>query len=374
MKWSPDQQNAIATVAAWLRIRHAPFFYLAGYAGSGKTTLARHIASLQDGKVAYGAFTGKAAKVMRQKGCAGARTIHSMIYHAEINEETGEHTFTLKGGEAFEDVSLIIIDECSMVDKELGEDLLSLDVPVLVLGDPGQLPPVKGAGFFTAGKPTYMMTEIHRQAADSPIIRVASAIREGRFDRRKVKTAQYEGLTICHKGDLDPNDVTRADAVLVGRNITRERYNRRLREIRGFEGDTPQKGETLICLRNDRDKKISNGEVFVVEKRGRPSMRDGHRLLRYQISDPDDDARGVIPVEIYKASFEGADVLEAIPFKQRRGTQQFDYGYALTAHKAQGSQWPNVCVFDESWCFRENANRHLYTAVTRASEHLTLVV
>lgn len=370
MKWSSDQQTAIATVAAWLRIRYAPFFYLAGYAGSGKTTLARHIASLQDGKVAYGAFTGKAAKVMRQKGCPGARTIHSMIYDTEINPETGVHTFSLKG-DAFPDVALVIVDECSMVNEELGRDLLSFGVPVLVLGDPGQLPPVEGAGFFTAGKPTYMMTEIHRQATDSPIIRVATEIREGRFDRASMVT---DGLTICRRSDLDPKNVTEADAVLVGRNLTRERYNRRLREIRGFEDERPEKGETLICLRNDNDKKIANGETFTVARRGRPSMRDGHRLLRYDIVDPDDADRGNIAVEVYNACFEGKAALEEIPFKRRLGTQQFDYGYALTAHKAQGSQWPNVCVFDESRFFRENASRHLYTAVTRASEHLTLVI
>ena len=70
-----------------------------------------------------------------------------------------------------------MIDECSMVDEELGRDLLSFGKPILVLGDPAQLPPVKGGGFFTETAPDVMLTEIHRQAEGSAIIRASRAAR-----------------------------------------------------------------------------------------------------------------------------------------------------------------------------------------------------
>src|SRR5213078_5055573 len=127
-------------------------FRLFGYAGTGKTTLARHLAQGVDGKVLFAAFTGKAALVMRAKGCSGASTIHSLIYRAR---ESGEETpnFELWDDSPASKAALIVIDECSMVDAEPGRDLMSFGVPLLVLGDPAQLPPIQGGGFFTEVEP-----------------------------------------------------------------------------------------------------------------------------------------------------------------------------------------------------------------------------
>ncbi|RWC91697.1 MAG: ATP-binding protein [Mesorhizobium sp.] len=371
LNWSSGQQEAIATVAAWLRIRYAPYFYLAGYAGSGKTTLAKHVAALQKGKVRYAAFTGKAAKVMRMAGCEGAQTIHSMIYYIEFDAATGKVERRLRAPNAFEGTSLFIIDEVSMVNAELAMDLLSFGVPILVLGDPFQLPPVEGAGYFTAGKPTVMLTEVHRQAKDSPIVRLATDIREGVF-RNSLRQGRLPGLTITRKADLDPTEVTEADAVIVGRNDTRFNFNRRLRELGGFTGDLPNVGETVICLRNDRDKAISNGELFRVHAVKKPVKGTFGRKARFAVIEPDVEGRQPIDVEVREQFFQGR--AGELGWRQKKGTQEFDFGYALTCHKAQGSGWPRVCVFDESRVFREDADRWLYTAVTRASQHLTMVI
>ena len=179
MKWSPQQDDALMAVERWRKAGGQQVFRLFGYAGAGKTTLARHIAENAGGDVAFAAFTGKAAHVMRQKGCVGATTIHSLIYRpSRVEEEEGEPSFTIRHDAPAADADLIIIDECSMVDEDLGRDLLTFGKPVLVLGDPAQLPPVKGGGYFTEGEPDFMLTEIHRQAADNPIIRLSMAIRE----------------------------------------------------------------------------------------------------------------------------------------------------------------------------------------------------
>ena len=178
MTWSPQQDAALKAVADWLRRGETPLFRLFGYAGTGKTTLARNIAEGVDGDVAFGAYTGKAALVLRSKGCADASTIHSMIYRSRESDENGPQ-FVLNRQSPASKADLIVIDECSMVDEELGRDLLSFGQPVLVLGDPAQLPPVKGGGFFTEGEPDVMLTEVHRQAKDNPIIHLSMMVREG---------------------------------------------------------------------------------------------------------------------------------------------------------------------------------------------------
>jgi len=147
--FTPHQDAALTAAANWLKGARgrASIFRLFGYAGTGKTTLVKHIAEGVDGKVLFAAFTGKAACVMRSKGCHSASTIHSLIYRAR---ESGEETpsFELWNDAPASKAKLIIIDECSMVDAELARDLMSFGVPLLVLGDPAQLPPISGGGFF----------------------------------------------------------------------------------------------------------------------------------------------------------------------------------------------------------------------------------
>src|SRR3984885_9390835 len=161
-EWSREQAEAIDQVGRWLKQGEPQVFRVFGYAGVGKTTLARHIAEGARGETAFAAFTGKAALVMRSKGCPGATTIHALIYRASEGAE-GAPTFTLNADGPASKAGLIVIDECSMVDAELARDLLSFGKPILVLGDPFQLPPVKGGGFFTEGAPDVMLTHIHRQ-------------------------------------------------------------------------------------------------------------------------------------------------------------------------------------------------------------------
>src|ERR1700739_2963765 len=181
--FTPHQDSALNAVAGWLKQKPGrngtpQVFRLFGYAGTGKTTLARHIAEGVDGEVKFAAFTGKAALVMRNKGCDNASTIHSLIYRAR---ESGveQPSFELWDDAPASKAKLIWIGECSRVDAELGRDLMSFECPLLVLGDPAQLPPIQGGGFFTDGEPDAMLTEVHRQAQNDPIVRMSMDIREG---------------------------------------------------------------------------------------------------------------------------------------------------------------------------------------------------
>src|SRR5215475_911439 len=371
-QFTPHQNEALKLVADWLKSGPGTdggpqVFRLFGYAGTGKTTLAKHIADEADGDVKFAAFTGKAASVMRGKGCRDASTIHSLIYRAR---ESGEEipSFDLWDEAPASKAELIIIDECSMVDAELGRDLLSFGVPVLVLGDPAQLPPIQGGGFFTEAEPDAMLTEVHRQAQDDPIVRLSMDIRAGEY----IEPGRYGETEILRKNDLDPERVLEADQVLVGRNVTRRAYNARMRERRGFADEMPSAGDKLVCLRNNRKKGLFNGGLWTVKESGGRKGATKPGILTMRLL-PDDEigVRGV-KVSVRPECFSGG--IEQIDWARRKPYDEFDYGYVLTVHKAQGSQWNNVVVFDESFAFPETRERWLYTAVTRAVERVTVVV
>ena len=364
MSWSPQQEDALKAVAKWYKNRDSQVFRLFGFAGTGKTTLARHIADDIGEEVVFGAFTGKAAHVLREKGCGDASTIHSLIYRPAMGDEEdpeAEPMFTIRRDAPAAEADLIIIDECSMVDEELGRDLLSFGVPVLVLGDPAQLPPVKGGGFFTEAEPDVMLTEVHRQAADNPIIRLSMDIRNGAIP----EYGDYGAARIISRKDINSDIILDADQVLVGRNATRAKYNQRIRSLLDFDGSIPCVGEKLVCLRNNKQKGLLNGGIWSVKSRhGKKAGR-----LRFDLT-PEDGGR-TARVSVYPEFFAGG--AETIPWVKRRNSDEFDYGYALTVHKSQGSQWDDVVLFDESFAFREHRDRWLYTGVTRAAKRLTIV-
>jgi ATP-dependent exoDNAse (exonuclease V) alpha subunit len=369
--FSPQQDAALLAVSRWLKSAatgKAPqVFRLFGYAGTGKTTLARHIAEAVDGDVLFAAFTGKAAMMLRARGCNDAGTIHSLIYRSQTEEDTGEPSFSINRSSEVKKAALVVIDECSMVDQELGQDLLSFGTPVLVLGDPAQLPPVKGGGFFTEHEPDVMLTEVHRQAADNPIIRMSMEIRAG----ERLAVGSYGESRVMRRGEMGKEEmanlVLASDQVLVGRNKTRRDFNARMRELMGRKDPLPVAGDRVVCLRNNKTKGLLNGATFTVKAVGK--AKTGMVTMRL---DPDDVSALNVKVSVLPEFFLGQE--EALPWQQRKLSDEFDYGFALTVHKAQGSQWDRVVLFDESFAFREHRERWLYTAVTRAAEKVTVVV
>ena len=129
----------------------------------------------------------------------------------------------------------------------------------------------------------------------------------------------------------------------------------------------PVAGDKLVCLRNDRVKGLINGGLWRVETFS--GLRKD--FVRMTVKSEDDPGRTAVKVAVLRQFFEGIEA--DLPYATRRESDEFDYGYALTVHKAQGSQWDSVVLFDESRAFREHRARWLYTGLTRAARRLTLV-
>jgi len=314
MTFSPSSQQAAAirAIVSWYRRPdRAQVFRLFGFAGSGKTTITRYVieelgllamsrSSISAGGVLFAAFTGKAALVMTRKGTP-ASTIHSLIYR--VSEATPEEIerverelfglqvglsrmalaerafaetqirrlqlrladihrpqFLLNDQSLVRDAALIVLDEVSMVGSEMAADLLAFGKPILVLGDPGQLPPIKGAGAFTDVEPDVMLTEIHRQAGESAIIRLATMARQG----DPIPYGAHDGhVWKMRRNEVAPEQLLRGGQVICGRNATRIHLNAVMKQAAGFTGTHPEgNGEKIICLKNRHDLGLVNG-MFV---------------------------------------------------------------------------------------------------------------
>lgn len=198
--------------------------------------------------------------------------------------------------------------------------------------------------------------------------------RTARTTRSNVRVAKkHWGLAgknrIVLRGTLGEAEILAADQILVGLNRTRQSFNARIRKALGYSGVLPGRGDRLVCLKNDSNLRIFNGGLFLVDDA--PAWRVKRPLVKLKVSSEDFPGRQPFIVQVRREFFEGG--VEDLDWRDLRHSQQFDYGYALTVHKAQGSQWPHVILYDEAGAFREDWRRWLYTGITRASERITIV-
>jgi len=323
MKLSPQQEAAHGLITEWMEDNTRNKFVLSGYAGTGKTTLAKYIADLiGQENVVFCAYTGKAATVLRDKGCENSGTIHSFLYKYEHSEH-GKPVFSRvpKHECAFWTSKLVICDEYSMLPEEIIKDLLHCSRKILFLGDNFQLPPVRGE---CSLQPDYMLTDIQRQALDSAIIRAATKIRvDGKLEY--IKDTEFIYLP---KSKIDNSIYTRVDQLICGRNNTRVEWNRVFREKKFGTGEGMsyvRAKDKVICLKNNRDFGVYNGLIGNVL-----GVTDFTMRLK------SDEKEWVLPYS------DEAWMVEKPELNHIRDQCVFDYAYAITCHKSQGSEWKRV--------------------------------
>lgn len=452
-KLTNQQQEAYDKILEWLlNTDDKKFFSLVGNAGTGKSTLISHIfndlessrleqiglitkcsvdLNIADSlkkvsrKPAIISFTNKAVKVLKSKGLTNSKTIHGLLYNHIYDENKKCWTFERRSkSEIIKEHDLLIVDEASMVAPSIHKDLLTLDLPILYVGDNFQLPPILSSEeekkysklYSVLENPHYILTDIQRQALNSPILHAANKVRRGEKlnyfnDSRLVNYKYFKSI---YNNDYREKLVSDADAILCGINNSVKKANDYRRELYGYNiTKYPYKGEKLIVLANNYELNLYNADMIICEdNHDNLNLRDDidwKNIPKIQIHSEDklDKSISIKPVfKQYLSEKEFNNYLIWLScyntIKRYKNIRKFpkfssiqkefmtkynivydeynwyeivevSFGYALTTHKSQGSEFSNVIVLNESRVFKEFADRHLYTSITRAKDVLTIL-
>ena len=384
-----SQQQLLDKVKVWyrnwqrgLRIgNHPQWFSYSGAAGVGKGVSARLIIDmlgLTDEEYIACAYIGKAVLQLRKNGM-NSKTIHALIYDAVMvtvtNEQTGKKyrkfEFELKR-RLDEDYKLIFIDEAGMVNDDMVKEILSFGVPVIFMGDMNQLPPV--FGFSTVlQKPDHILTQIMRQKEDDPIVQLSQMVLKG----IPIFEGEYGRSKVMRSMELDKSLLTDYDQILCNTHKYREALNKHIREnLKHYSDHHPVIGDKVVCCQNHWELKVgeyslTNGMIGTITDINRQSSYKGYYLIDFA---PDffDDGREFINLKLDKKYIN-------LPYDQRRligkiNNEKFEYGYAITVYKSQGSEFDRVLYFDSFFRDIETTRRSRYTAITRAKQALTIVL
>ena len=366
---------------------------ISGYAGSGKSTLVRFIIEALDvdeDDVCYCAFTGKAAEVLRKKGNKNACTLHKLLYESIPKPDGG----FFRKPKLFLGYKIIVVDEVSMAPKSLIDLLFTHNVYVICLGDPGQLPPIdKNDDNHLLDHPHVFLDEIMRQAQESEIIRLTMKIRNNEpidyYNGKEVKIIPYS--------QLNTGILQWGDQILTATNAKRLAINDQMRQLLDYP-NYPVDGDKLICLKNywetfsDNEDPLINGSIGILQNSFKTwreipkitysNIKKFDVLMGDLILPETNDIYNLVDMD-YKMILTGEKCCDwKLSYKlgklrQKYGDivpKEFTYAYAITTHKAQGSEWNNVVVLEEQFPFdKEEHKRWLYTACTRASERLVLI-
>ena len=396
-----DQKNADSLIKDWYYNSTRQVFVLAGYAGTGKSTLLKYsitetLGLIPDQSVAFVTSTGKAATVLIRQGIS-ATTLHRLIYQSITQETEIEvngkkikiEKLSFKRRENIDkSTKLIVLDEASMVSDDVMYDLLQFGVKMIICGDNAQLPPVEGLNTYLK-EPDFTLRQIVRQQLDNPIIKLSQMAREGIY----IPYGRYgDSVSVLNKrfftGEKRRHCLTTADQIICGINKTRTAINNEIRSMLN-RGPFPESGDKLICTLNNWEQFIDsdfrfnlvNGIIGTVYNPFYDSST-GIGFMQFKVDFLDELCPEALPFDtgiftdgryIYKHGDYFASYDEDGEPSGAYTLNRFEYGYCISCHKAQGSEFDNTVIFDESYAFKEDRNRWLYTAITRTKKKLLLL-
>ena len=421
---SDEQRSAVDRIESWLDTDGA-FFRLLGVAGVGKSRTASAFGlalAERGGNVAYAAPTAKACEALRSRGARPTATLHRLLYkprpknverlleqirvlrsqleenphlaaRIRLLERECEVEFDLKSVGSLNDVDLLIVDEASMVSSSVGNDLAaSLGGKCLLVGDPLQLPPVQADPFVPDG-PSVELREVHRTAKGSGILRLAASLRDDPTCAASRSLLAEVSPDVRVLSPRNPDallaELDVADAVLCHRNDTRQTLNRIVRERRHDSGAldvtagdfdaVPLPGDLLVCLKNQETHGFWNGGTAeVLESEVVDDPFGPEKLVSLALDYDGRRTDALVPIGHFLGTYDASKDVPPAKMHARRyqkgRVSAFAYGYALTVHKAQGSEYDRVLVVnDHTRLSGDEYRRWLYTAITRAKEQVSLV-
>ncbi len=369
-----------------------PYTVISGYAGSGKSTTITFIISAlgldPEKEVAYITFTGKASEVLRSKGCPNAMTAHRLLYYSK---QLPNGKFIYRPRPRLDGLyKLFIVDEVSMLPLDLWNLLLSHHVPVIACGDPFQLPPIsKEQDNRVLEHPHIFLDEVMRQAKESDIIRLSMDIRAG----KKIIPFNGNDVRVFKKTDSTMSMLNWADQVITATNKSREAINECMREQQG-RGPEPEIGDKVICCHNSwdfisdkGDNPLINGTIGYIDsftlKDIAYKTRCSTKRVKVMMANISSES-GIfanIPIDYMALTIGEKALTPQEEYRIRKNLSnppppiEFNYGYAITGHRAQGSQWGKVLVVEEYFPFdKEEHDRWVYTGITRSVDRLTLIL
>ena len=382
---NPQQQNAVKESYKWFKKQNNQVFEISGPAGSGKTSIVNELVkklNLKHEEVLFMAYVGKAAMALTLKGNY-AKTIHSTIYDlVEVPKYDEDNNVIMKNGRVVkelkfvkkkmldESIKLLVIDEGSMVNETIALDILSFGLPILVLGDLDQLPPVFGNSFFLR-KPDIILTQIMRQAEGHPIIYLSQLAKKG----LPINYGNYGNMCfVINSNEVSDAILKNADAIICGKNKTRQKINDYYREkIDKVTKKIPVIGDKLVCRQNNKIETIddmiylTNGTIGTVEGVYLDTFNKRSICIDFKPEFLQDKYFRKIPIDL------SALFTPLTEPSKRSYINKFQFGRAITCHLSQGSQYDNVLIYRERLGIEHYQRKWDYTAITRAVNKLIIV-
>ena len=382
------QEHVLQEAIKWWKSSEQ-LFQISGAPGTGKTFLLYRIIDalgIPFDKIAFMAYTGQAAIVMRNAGLTTAKTIHSTLYEpvevpvmrpdgtCELDPYYNKPVTTVQfKPRDLSGISLFVIDEAGMVNEEIGQEIMNRGLKTMAIGDLDQLKPITGDPYFLVNGYVHVLTEKMRQAENNPIIYLSERALKG----LPIEIGTYGKSKVIYRDELTDYEIVNSDIMICGTNRTRDMINRNYRNnILHCTSNLPMVGEKMICRKNNwllmsDGISLVNGLSGIVTRSPGVEGFDG----RTYTIDFQPYMCGGIFIDLncdYQYLIASNDKKKFLKNSKYSTGEKMEYAYAITTHLSQGSQYNNGIYIEEF--LRSDIQRNLlFTGITRFKDRITYV-